>query len=239
MKGIEIGGISYHNGISLNGGGFEVSVLTQGEFWLVMEVKGEEIPLPSMFNWPIIRSMCSLSSASILMQWTVLFAAQILAGHCWGTRWMFIIPSAIFVLWNVLTCGLALFKRDQALTRFHAAEHMVVNCIGAGKEITYENVCASSYFSTRCSSTLFFCIFLTNLLSCLLLWKTGNWAAMIIIGQISGLEIARFITMHDYKWLSYLACLPQLSLCTTPNCEEIEIAIMAGRQLLSLLKEER
>ena len=94
------------------------------------------------------------------------FLARYLERYIVNNSVIHIIEFAASVLIMVLyLMSFLLFKDVRRMMKYHAAEHMCINCIERGRKLNYKNVASSSKFFPRCSTNyIAFCIFLSIVL---------------------------------------------------------------------------
>ena len=94
------------------------------------------------------------------------FLARYLERYIVNNSVIHIIEFAASVLIMVLyLMSFLLFKDVRRMMKYHAAEHMCINCIERGRKLNYKNVASSSKFFPRCSTNyIAFCIFISIVL---------------------------------------------------------------------------
>lgn len=110
---------------------------------------------------------------------------------------------------------------SQSIARYHAAEHMVINCYEKLKRIpTFEEVKKASRFHKRCGSRVRINNMVMNLLVSLSTVFVANWS--IIFHLVFCILILIFRIFADEKgWLRFL----QVFVTAKPSDEDIKLAI--------------
>lgn len=137
--------------------------------------------------------------------------------------------------------GLFIFKlffaKFRNFGKYHAAEHMTLNCFELGQELSLENVKKCSKFHPRCGVNIFTYIFVIFSVSTIFLRVDNLLLALlfrflILLGSIGlGYEISRFFGMFNGKFSRAVATIfgmwTELFTLDTPSDIEIFIAITA------------
>lgn len=235
-------GTAHEDGLSISSCNYTVTVKDQhGLIFVAVEnIASSKVKFPLVIKiltsvpiiWtllPVLAEGSSLLLPTFFMAIIQFICMIMLKGH-----WKLIAPAAIYISLSIAYFAIIARSYSPSLARFHAVEHMVINCITSGKELNHENVANSSRFSHKCGSIIGVSRVFSGIACCLLLTKTSSWFLIILAGQMLGLEVAIFINTHNFKTLNHLACLPQKWLLEEPTDHEIEIGLIAGRRLLAL-----
>lgn len=151
----------------------------------------------------------------------------------------------IFVAYILLV---SLMKDIKRTFMYHGAEHKTINCYESGKELTVENVRASSRLHNRCGTTFMFIVILISIIVSLFLPQKFGFNAVLdtvfrvliriaLLPVVAGIsyEILKGLAKTDF-WLFYPLKLPGLLMqkVTTkePDDSMIEVAVAAFNAVL-------
>jgi uncharacterized protein YqhQ len=145
-----------------------------------------------------------------------------------------------FVLTYII--GISFLKDVKRLFEYHGAEHKVVNCHEAKKELTLKNVKKFTTLNPRCGTSFIFYVLIISVLVFSLVNTTNIFllvaSRILLIPVIAGLsyEILRFSAKHKdnicFKILIYPGFLLQKITTREPNDKQIEVAIKSMKAVL-------
>ncbi len=133
-------------------------------------------------------------------------------GQLDGSVWEYVILGVIKLFCFLAYLGLVLLLPSmRRLYQYHGAEHKTINCYESGKELTVENVMASSRIHDRCGTSFLFIVLLVNVVIISLVnWAIGvhriSNGALQVLARL-GVEIALLplIAGTGYEILKLLA----------------------------------
>lgn len=156
------------------------------------DVFGEDEEEPSRFEkWLTKKFNCDLMSviSTISVILGVLLAVGLfivapllivswiksLAPSIGESVWEYVIQGAVkFVIFLAYLGLILLMPSMRRMYQYHGAEHKTINCYESGKELTVENVMASSRIHDRCGTSFMFIILLINVvIISLVYWALG------------------------------------------------------------------
>ena len=148
--------------------------------------------------------------------------------------------------------GISRFEEVQRLFQYHGAEHQVINCLEAGKEVTVENALAFSPIHPRCGTsfllvTLIMSIVVFSFISLDIgaIERTAVKLALLpvvaglafelirLAGKTSTESSAGFLAWAAY-WLSAPGMWLQRVTTRPANAEQIEVAIASLNAALAI-----
>ncbi|OCA91075.1 hypothetical protein A8F94_04230 [Bacillus sp. FJAT-27225] len=131
--------------------------------------------------------------------------------------------------------------------QYHGAEHKVINCFESGKELTVENVQASSRLHYRCGSSFMLFTVVVGVFVYLLVPTDPLWVRVLnrlaLIPVVLGIsfEVLQFTNkLRDVpvlRFLGYPGLWLQLLTTKEPDNSQVEVAILSFNELLKLEKE--
>jgi len=159
-----------------------------------------------------------------------------------------VIRLTIFLIYVVL---ISLMEDIKRTFMYHGAEHKCINCLEAGKDLTVENVMASTRFHKRCGTSFLFIVMFVSILvfMCIrtetVLLRLG--LRVLLVPVIAGIsyEFIRFAGRHDNiiaNVLSKPGLWVQKLTTKEPTPDMVEVAIMAVEGVLdwrAYLEEQR
>ena len=159
-----------------------------------------------------------------------------------------VIRLIIFLIYVVLISMMEDIKRT---FMYHGAEHKCINCLESGKDLTVENVMASTRFHKRCGTSFLFIVMIVSILVFMCIRTETVWLRLglrvLLVPVIAGIsyEFIRFAGRHD-NWIANILSKPGLwvqKLTTKePTPDMVEVAIMAVEGVLDwreYLEEQR
>lgn len=159
-----------------------------------------------------------------------------------------VIRLIIFLIYVLLISMMEDIKRT---FMYHGAEHKCINCLESGKDLTVDNVMASSRFHKRCGTSFLFIVMIVSILVFMCIRTETVWLRLglrvLLVPVIAGIsyEFIRFAGRHD-NWIANVLSKPGLwvqKLTTKePTPDMVEVAIMAVEGVLdwrAYLEEQR
>lgn len=127
-------------------------------------------------------------------------------------------------------------KDIKRVFEYHGAEHKTINCYESGKELTVENVLASSRFHKRCGTNFIFIVVAVSIIVLMIFNVQTLWlrigVRLLCLPLISGIsyELLKFFGAHDNAFVDIFAA-PGMALqkitTSEPDESQVEIAIAA------------
>ncbi len=159
-----------------------------------------------------------------------------------------VIRLTIFLIYVVL---ISLMEDIKRTFMYHGAEHKCINCLESGKDLTVDNVMASTRFHKRCGTSFLFIVMFVSILvfMCIrtetVLLRLG--LRVLLVPVIAGIsyEFIRFAGRHDNiiaNVLSKPGLWVQKLTTKEPTPDMVEVAIMAVEGVLdwrAYLEEQR
>ncbi len=149
-----------------------------------------------------------------------------------------VIRLIIFLIYVVLISMMEDIKRT---FMYHGAEHKCINCLESGKDLTVENVMASTRFHKRCGTSFLFIVMIVSILVFMCIRTETVWLRLglrvLLVPVIAGIsyEFIRFAGRHD-NWIANVLSKPGLwvqKLTTKePTPDMVEVAIKAVEGVL-------
>lgn len=131
--------------------------------------------------------------------------------------------------------------------QYHGAEHKVINCYEAGKELTVDNVQASSRLHYRCGSSFILFTVIVGMFIYLLVPTDPLWARIVnrilLIPIVLGVafEVLQLTNkVRDIpllRFLGYPGLWLQLLTTKEPTDDQVEVALASFNELLRLEKD--
>jgi uncharacterized protein YqhQ len=131
--------------------------------------------------------------------------------------------------------------------QYHGAEHKVINCFESGKELTVENVQASSRLHYRCGSSFMLFTVVVGVFIYLFVPTDPLWVRVLnrlaLIPVVLGIsfEVLQFTNkLRDIpvlRYLGYPGLWLQLLTTKEPDDSQVEVAILSFNELLKMEKE--
>jgi uncharacterized protein YqhQ len=233
---LNIGGMASGRGITFTSGNRQVRVTSNGKGSLQFKSRAtvssplagraSKVPfLRGLLAFGRIRVMPLLLLVALLADFGLLFggeqagAAEDIAG------WAALGLLAILVLVRLF------FLRD--VLRYHAAEHMAINTVEAGKELTVENIASASRTHPRCGTML--AIYVVCVAAPCAVFIPYVSLALLITASFSYELFLNAPGVPALKWLSAFGLWLQKAITTAPPDQK---HIEAARQgLLKLLEQ--
>lgn len=150
-----------------------------------------------------------------------------------------IIKMSFFILY---IAGIAWMDDIKRVFAYHGAEHKAINCYEAGKELTVENVAASSRIHARCGTNFLLIVLFTSVFVFSFFGRPPFLQRILIhlaiMPLVAGLsyELIRKAGKKGchpiFKWLAKPGMLLQHLTTRDPDHEQIEVAISALKSVL-------
>jgi uncharacterized protein YqhQ len=131
--------------------------------------------------------------------------------------------------------------------QYHGAEHKVINCFEAGKELTIANVQASSRLHYRCGSSFILFTVIVGMFVYLLVPTDPLWVRVVnrilLIPVVLGvafevLQITNKVRDIPFlRFLGYPGLWLQLLTTKEPTDDQVEVALASFNELLRLERE--
>jgi uncharacterized protein YqhQ len=140
---------------------------------------------------------------------------------------------------------LSLIPDLRRVFEYHAAEHMAINALEAGDELTPEAVARHSRIHVRCGTAFLLWVMVVSIIVYLVIGKPDHWywlvlSRVVMLLPITGLayEVIRLAGRYGHNPLVRAALAPGLWLqrLTTrrPSLDQLEVSIDALRTVLDL-----
>lgn len=149
-----------------------------------------------------------------------------------------VIRLTIFLIYVVL---ISLMEDIKRTFMYHGAEHKCINCLESGKDLTVENVMASTRFHKRCGTSFLFIVMFVSILVFMCIRTETVFLRLglrvLLVPVIAGIsyEFIRFAGRHD-NWIANVLSKPGLwvqKLTTKePTPDMVEVAILAVEGVL-------
>ncbi|WP_285768884.1 DUF1385 domain-containing protein [Peribacillus sp. SI8-4] len=131
--------------------------------------------------------------------------------------------------------------------QYHGAEHKVINCFEGGKELTVENVQASSRLHYRCGSSFILFTVFVGMFVYLLVPTDPLWLRVVnrilLIPVVLGIAFEVLQATNKLKdipvlrYLGYPGLWLQLLTTKAPTDDQVEVALASFHELLRMEKE--
>ncbi len=188
---------------------------------------------------------------NLVVSWIVSLAPSI-----GKSVWEYVILGAVKLVIFLAYLGLILLMPSmRRLYQYHGAEHKTINCYESGKELTVENVMASSRIHDRCGTSFLFLVLIVNVvIISLVFWALGIQridnqvlryfarigVEIVLLPLITGVgyEILRFLAKFHgkisiiFKWPGML--MQKVFTTREPQPEMVEVAIAAFNRAMDM-----
>ncbi len=150
----------------------------------------------------------------------------------------------IFILYILL---ISLMKDIKDVFRYHGAEHKVINCYEAKKELTASNCKKFSRFNLRCGTSFIVIVLIVSIFVYVFIPKDYSFLAklglrLLLLPVIASVSyeilklLDKFKCSRFAKFLSLPGLLIQRLTCYEPKNKQIEVAIESLKKVLKLEK---
>lgn len=212
----------------------------------LMEAEGEEeITTREM----VIAVILALGMTVLLFIVLPLFIRQIIGRYLPGLFWRNLsegLVRALILVGYIL--AVSMVKDIRRVFAYHGAEHQVIHTYEAGEELTVENARKKSPLHPRCgTSFLLFVVIISAILFSFLgeqTLVTRFLSRLLLLPVVAGIsyEIIKMAGKHQsfflWRWLSWPGLLLQRLTTRRPDDEQLQVAIMALKEVLSQEEKE-
>lgn len=185
----------------------------------------------ALFGTVVLSILIAVGLFMLLPAWLVGFISDVVNSNVLLGLIEGILRLAIFLLYVFLISRMEDIKRT---FMYHGAEHMTINCLEHGDELTVENVMRHSRFHKRCGTSFLFIVMFVSILVFMCITAKQMWLKLLLrvllVPVIAGIsyEFIRYAGNHESLFANTLSkpgLWVQRLTTSEPTPDMVEVAI--------------